>query len=314
MQYLLLERIKVQNANAISGMTYGFPGITNFLGFAHALSRNAEKEAIGVSFQGTAVICHGHQVHAKRPSEWADYTFALTRNPLTKDAKTAPINEEGRMDMTVSLLIEIDGLSQGDRDKTEQVEQWASNLVPFLRLAGGQITTLNSAQIIAPSMQKVALRQLMPGFALIDKSDALASYFEQLKREQPDATLLDAWLDFYKLKYKATAREEDQIKADWDYVAKPAPGYLVPIVVGYKAISPLYEPGQVAGARDVGAPVSFVEAAHSIGQWQSVHRFKNIEEMAWRYSYESPWYIAKTSQLVQTEQAIEPDFEEENIF
>ena len=38
-QYILLDRLKVQNANAISGFTWGFPSITHFLGFTHNLQR-----------------------------------------------------------------------------------------------------------------------------------------------------------------------------------------------------------------------------------------------------------------------------------
>jgi CRISPR-associated protein Csy2 len=30
---ILLRRMKVENANAIAGLTYGFPAITHFLGF-----------------------------------------------------------------------------------------------------------------------------------------------------------------------------------------------------------------------------------------------------------------------------------------
>lgn len=29
-QYLLVKKLDVQNANAIAGLTYGFPAITNF--------------------------------------------------------------------------------------------------------------------------------------------------------------------------------------------------------------------------------------------------------------------------------------------
>jgi CRISPR-associated protein Csy2 len=38
-QYIVVNRIKVQNANAIAGFTWGFPAITNFLGFVQNLSR-----------------------------------------------------------------------------------------------------------------------------------------------------------------------------------------------------------------------------------------------------------------------------------
>ena len=32
---ILLRRVRVENANAIAGLTYGFPAITHFLGFSH---------------------------------------------------------------------------------------------------------------------------------------------------------------------------------------------------------------------------------------------------------------------------------------
>ena len=38
--YLLVSRIEINNANAISSpLTYGFPAITGFTGAVHALSR-----------------------------------------------------------------------------------------------------------------------------------------------------------------------------------------------------------------------------------------------------------------------------------
>ena len=40
---ILLRRIKIENANTIAGLTYGFPAITHFMGFSHALSRKLMK-------------------------------------------------------------------------------------------------------------------------------------------------------------------------------------------------------------------------------------------------------------------------------
>ena len=37
--YILLEKVSVEDANCIAGFTYGFPAITGFLGFTHAISR-----------------------------------------------------------------------------------------------------------------------------------------------------------------------------------------------------------------------------------------------------------------------------------
>src|SRR5437899_339136 len=53
---LVLPRLRVQNANAISSpMTWGFPAITAFTGLMTALERRLEPEA-GVAFYGVGVI------------------------------------------------------------------------------------------------------------------------------------------------------------------------------------------------------------------------------------------------------------------
>jgi CRISPR-associated protein Csy2 len=130
---ILLRRVRVENANAIAGLTYGFPAITHFLGFSHALSRRLT-ETHELRIDGCAVISHEHQIHAHTSGR--DYQFALTRNPLTRDAKTASFNEEGRMHMTVSLLLECHGEipngEYGQRDLAEHLRQ----VCPTLRLAG----------------------------------------------------------------------------------------------------------------------------------------------------------------------------------
>ena len=104
---LLLRQVEVQNANAINALTYGFPGISHFLGFTHALSRKLNA-AHGLNLGGCAVICHQHQLQAYQPGGRGDWVFSLSRNPLTKEGNTAPFNEEGRVHMSVSLLIECD--------------------------------------------------------------------------------------------------------------------------------------------------------------------------------------------------------------
>ncbi|PVF10187.1 type I-F CRISPR-associated protein Csy2, partial [Yersinia pestis] len=39
---IVLHQVRVENANAIAGLTYGFPAITHFLGYSHALSRKLQ--------------------------------------------------------------------------------------------------------------------------------------------------------------------------------------------------------------------------------------------------------------------------------
>lgn len=316
-QYVLIKKLNVQNANAIAGLTYGFPAITNFLGFAHALSRKLPS-TLNVHLGGVVVVSHKNQVHARQPKGWGDFVFALTRNPLTHQGKTAPINEEGRMNMQVSLLVEVKGLVAGDTLTEFELKAQLNQLIPTLRLAGGQILGFESCELLnTEEKQAYAVRRLMPGFVLIDRHEYLAEHYEQLKAEQDDACLFDAWCDFAQLTYRASQTESEQveenrdieataIKAQWSYVAKPKPGYLVPIATGYCAISPLYTSGEVANVRDNTVPVTFAETAYSVGEWLSVHRLQNIETALWHYADNHPWYIATTSNFIQP--IIEPDF------
>lgn len=317
-QYLLLKKISVQNANAIAGLTYGFPAITNFLGFAHALSRKFP-ETLAVNLGGLAVISHKNTVHARQPKGWGDYVFALSRNPLTHQGKTAPINEEGRMHMQVSLLIEVNGLISGDTETKEQLIEYVKQNVPELRLAGGQITHIESIELTPLNEEQKTLRKLMPGFALIDRSDYLSEHFQQHKAINDNACLFDAWCDFAQLKFKAekiTSEDEQETealesvnqKANWHYVAKPQSGYLVPINTGYCAISPIYEAGEVSNVRDSTVPTVFAESAYSVGEWKSLHNIKNIEITLWRYEHQYPWYVAKT--IPFEDEIIEPDSSE----
>jgi CRISPR-associated protein Csy2 len=207
-QYLLLQKLTVQNANAIAGLTYGFPAITNFLGFVHALSRKLPKE-LGVLLDGVMVISHQNIVHVRQPKGWGDYVFALSRNPLTQQGNTAPINEEGRMNMQISLLIEMRGLNAGDLTTRDVLLENVEQILPTLRLAGGQIISFESIALTPLNEDKKSLRKLMPGFALVDRSHYLAEHFEKLKSENDKASLLDAWCDFALLKYKAEKINEN---------------------------------------------------------------------------------------------------------
>jgi CRISPR-associated protein Csy2 len=318
-QYLLLHKVSVQNANAIAGLTYGFPAISNFLGFAHALSRKLPIEQ-GITLGGVAVISHQNLVHVRQPKGWGDYVFALTRNPLTHQGKTAPINEEGRLNMTVSLLIEIAGLTAGDEENKEKLLSNITNILPTHRLAGGQIIDWKNILVTPIGEDEKTLRKLMPAYVLRDRSDYLEEHYNHLKQENDNVCLFDAWSDFAALKYQAEKLEtepseeeeleQNRIKANWHYVPKPKSGYLVPITTGYCAISPVYPAGEVEKVRDASVPVVFAEAAYSIGEWMSVHRPNSIAEVIWRYEQQYPWYVAKSTPFYQ--EVVELDEEEIN--
>jgi len=371
-QYILLNRIKVQNANAIAGFTWGFPAITHFLGFSHNLSRKLHITKFdGIGLAGCAVIAHHHKVHTYKPS-FNSYGFTQSRNPpylsSHDKAATPPVIEEGKMNFTVSLLIECEG-NIGNRQ--DGLITWLKKNCLLQRLAGGTILEIGNIEICNiddDSSLRTIKRKLLPGFVLMDRSNYLADYFNQLQQKKTDIELLNAWLDFVALKQKARPKSdlitkhlmhllktetdekndellaiwnehllipyhEDRVpetlkryfeyldnntvnkklleqwqnycsptentEADWEYLPKPASGYLVPIMTGYKAISELYQNHEVDNTRDNETAVCFVESAHSIGEWLSVHRLKNakaISDSVWHYHYEENWYLCKQIQ------------------
>jgi CRISPR-associated protein Csy2 len=280
----------------------------------------------GLSLDGCGVICHQHQVQCYQPSGRGDYVFAQSRNPLTKEGETAPIIEEGRMQLTVSLLLECNGLIANGESGVAELRQHLELLCPSMRLAGGTINAIRHIEIVsipeAPEelarFSRRQLRQLLPGFTLLDRTFLLAEHFKTVQSEKPESDLIDAWLDFAALKAQAepilAEGEElnETTKANWRYLPKPAGGWLVPITTGYRTISPLYQAGEVANCRDGQTPFSFAESVYGIGEWCSPHRLQSIEQLFWRYHYQEQdgWYLCKNnSQLTNDTEDQDEEFD-----
>ena len=303
MSLFIIKNMHIEGANAIAGFTYGFPAITQFLGFVHALSRKIEPQH-GISFDGCAVMCHQHQVHAYRGSDWDDYGFSLTRNPLAKDGKTAPIVEEGKMNLCVSLLIECKGFSGGNSDQEQLISDAIKTLALSQRCAGGRITDIETCQFKpmpndASDCRKL-LRPLLPGFILCDRSDYL-----QQHNESNDQNRIMNWLDFSALRYRYETLTEsnspDVEQGQWERVNKPQSGYLVPLMIGYKQISKVFAAGEVANVRDNTTPFAFTEAVYSVGEWiGSPSRVESINQILWRYQYSSPYYLCRAQQSIHS--------------
>lgn len=293
---IILRHLHVENANAIAGLTWGFPAITHFLGFTHALCRQLT-QTHGIELDGCGVVCHQQQVHAH--SSGRDHVFSLTRNPLTREAKTAAFNEEGRMHMTVSLLIRCNGMICDGEQGAAALAGHIATLCQRLRLAGGTVTAIDKVQILGwPEDGRQArrvLRRLLPGFALLDRSPLLAEHFSHLQQSRPEAEMIDAWLDFSTIKMQAVANEaEPDAPVNWQYQPKPAAGFLVPLMTGYQAISPVYEPGKVSNARDTHTPFCFTEAMYGVGEWRGLHRVDDLRELLWQYHYEDGSYLCRS--------------------
>lgn len=274
---IIIRNISVEYANAVAGLTYGFPAISSFLGFTHALSRKVTASH-GVTLTDTGVIAHSVNVLASGQYE---KLFHQTRNPLTKNAATAPFNEEGKMHMTVTLLIKCEGEIFGDAG-AERLAGDVERLAAEMRLAGGTITGIEKVQVMAfpdGSKAKRVARSLLPGFALVDVPDYLTENGDHI----------GDWLDVAAIEY--AAGDPVDSKAAWDRVPRGTPGYLVPIAVGFRAVSELHGPGVITESRDSRYPFAFVEAVHGVGKWESPHRITDLNLLLWRYESAPGYYL-----------------------
>jgi CRISPR-associated protein Csy2 len=296
---LILPRLQVQNANAISGaLTWGFPSPTAFTGFAHALERRLRNDLDGLQegFGGVGIICHRFEPQMAQPAGRRTQVFRLTRNPVGKDGGSTALVEEGRAHLEVSLIIVVkDGFSDFDGNA------WAKNahhLAQGMRLAGGSVLPARKGeryearwQILPDSLnaQKEVFgklrRRLLPGFALVQREDLLKDRLKEIRVAQPGATALDALLDLSRLNIEPTVPNLDQPE-EVIWQVRKHPGWLVPLPIGYAGISDLYAPGQVAGARDTETPFRFVESLYSLGQWIAPHRLSCLEQLLWHSTAE----------------------------
>jgi len=302
---LVLPRLRVQNANAISSpMTWGFPAITAFTGFMTALERRLTSEA-GIAFFRVGVICHGFEPQIT--TEGFTRNFHLTRNPVLKDGNTAAIVEEGRVHLDITLIFEVElGTSIIGETERSQLATHIGEIVAGMRIAGGSIMPSLSGvsrHLFRPHLVLISddsdarrkdfrklSRKCLPGFALVSRDDLLQARLKEMISITPDSTLLDAWLDLSRLNYRAVRKqknmENEVIKTSVstetvEWVIDSRHGWIVPIPVGFAAISELHAPNSVSGARDPNVPFQFVESVYSIGQWVSPHRLSDINDFLW---------------------------------
>lgn len=294
--YLLtLPRLRVQNANAISGpLTWGFPAMTAFIGLMHALERKCQQAGIKVHFDGIGVVCHDAVPQTHR-NTYDNHSFLLTRNPLKADGSTAAIVEEGRIHLELTLVLRVRGEACEDTDEARaDIAERIDALLHTLRIAGGSVLERNAALpaihrrpvldvLVSENTPRLYRRQmrelkrrLLPGFALILRDDVLEAHRQRMPA---DTSALDAWLDITRLNYRFDP--EAPPEACWPRIRRHS-GWLVPIPVGYSALSDEIPPDDILNARDGETPLRFVEPLFSIGEWRSPHRMQRVDELLWR--------------------------------
>ncbi len=288
---LVLPRLRIQNANVISApMTWGFPSTTAFLGLMWALERTLDGK-YPLLLNAVGVVCHAFEPQIN--TEGFTKSFCLTRNPVGKDGGSASITEEGRVHLEVSLVFGVGGriLTASSEERDEAVSHIA-DLISRTRIAGGTVlpgSFSRRPELIALAdddekrlMQFRKIRRtLLPGFCLVERNDLLEQHLQLLHANNPDATRLDAWLNLSRINWSAsiTANDNGTESATWQH--DRVNGWIVPIPLGYTALTELQAPGTVSNARDTTTPFRFVESVYGIGQWIGPHRLTDARQMLW---------------------------------
>ncbi len=288
---LVLPRLRIQNANVISApMTWGFPSMTAFLGLMWALER-ALSGRYSLIFNACGVVCHAFEPLVSKGG--FTKSFCLTRNPVGKDGGSASITEEGRVHLDITLVFGVAGeLLSAASEERDAALQHIAGLLSTMRVAGGTVLPESFSRrpeliALAGDDEKRMLqfrkirRTLLPGFCLVERNDLLKERHQLLLADNPEATRLDAWLDLARLNSKATRTLDRTGTESVTWQHDRVNGWIVPIPLGYTALTELQAPGTVSNARDTTTPFRFVESVYGIGQWLGPHRLTDVRQMLW---------------------------------
>lgn len=309
--YLLLRQVKIHNANAFSSpLTIGFPAMTAWLGAMHALERKLRRNETlcSIRLKKLAVSCHDFDLQTyKGPGDYVN-SVIINSNPLRKKGASferPPFIEEARVHLTVSLLIEVDGLSSSNYSIFNEKTTKSLN---GMKIAGGDIlafspidnsikpTSTHGSRILLVDEDsekdvRRAIRSLMPGYVLIERRQLLKQRQEDLEWEDT----LQALLDLLALHY-----EHDDEHDTWHLQPRKEKGWLVPIVTGFKGLTPI---GHVANQRDASTLHRFAEPVLTLGEFKMPHHFQDIDQMMWQYQYDEDkdLYVCVNEQIESNE-------------
>ena len=272
-KYILIPELKIHNANALSSsLTIGVPAMTAWLGAVHALERRIRiyDSLNDVKFVkiGLSYLRSDLQVYRG----YGDYVNSIigTGNPVNEDGSRASFIEEPRIHLTVSLLIEAEGITGDIEDSLCSV---IGKALCKMKVAGGDILKFKDIQILycdeSNSSTRKIMSKLMPGFVLVERTDLLIDEIDSGRDS------LSRLIDYIAIHNTLSVTDE---KREWVKTKK------LPIAVGFRGISEL---GKVKNQRDITKPHRFVEPIVTLGEFKLPYRVTSIDEIMWHYEYES---------------------------
>ncbi|GIC27224.1 type I-F CRISPR-associated protein Csy2 [Vibrio cholerae] len=274
MNVLILPHLKIHNANALSSpFTIGFPAMTAWLGFVHALERKLSQAGLSeLMLHSAAVVSHRCDVQTHKGEGDFVHSIIGTGNPLDKDGSRSAFIEEARCHLDVSLVIEW----SGNEEQIQQPEftQQLQAVIATMKVAGGDVLSVEKPSVKSVMTERdtaQVLRQLMPGYVLIERRDLMIDAMQQ----GDDA--IDALLGYLTVHHHCEQLEDQSVV--WHSQRKTS-GWIVPIATGFQGISPL---GEAKNQRDPSVPHRFAESVVTLGEFVMAHKIKQLDDILWQY-------------------------------
>ena len=274
MNVLILPHLKIQNANSLSSpFTIGFPAMTAWLGFVHALERKLNQTGLSeLMLHSVAVVSHLCKVQTHKGEGDFVHSIIGTGNPLDKGGSRSAFIEEARCHLDVSLVIEFE--CENEEFNGAYVDANLADLIVSMKVAGGDILSFGKPSIksvITEENTAQVLRQLMPGYVLIERRDLMIEAMQQ----GDDA--LDALLGYLTIHHRCEQLEDQSVV--WHSQRKTS-GWIVPIATGFQGISPL---GEAKNQRDPSVPHRFAESVVTLGEFVMAYKIKHLDDILWQY-------------------------------
>lgn len=276
MNVLILPHLKIHNANALSSpFTIGFPAMTAWLGFVHALERKLNQAGLSeLMLHSAAVVSHRCDVQTHKGEGDFVHSIIGTGNPLDKDGSRSAFIEEARCHLDISLVIEWSGCEA--QVQQPDFAQQLQAVIATMKVAGGDVLTMQrpfhqSIDIDSDQETRRLLNQLMPGYVLIERRDLMIEAMQQ------GADALDALLAYLTVHHHCEQLEDKSIV--W-HSQRKASGWIVPIATGFQGISPL---GDAKNQRDPSVPHRFAESVVTLGEFVMAHKIKHLDNILWQY-------------------------------
>lgn len=300
-QFISFEHINLEYANSIAGMgTHGFPSIGAFLGFCENLNISIRKINKDIHLGGVLILSHNieEQIYSVKGK-----IFGFKQKKAGLDVKkleAKPILEEGYAHADLSLIVELKTESTiYNENEKNTIRTMIYDLAKVKRIAGGNIISINECNFINEENLRTKLFELYPFSALVNAS----SYFLEFMQQNNISSKLDGLLSLCSIHYECNKdpnTSDTDKKIEWNLKYKKS-NYLVPIHIGYKAISDDFRASKTVSLRSDEYDATFVEPVFSLGEWicsaTKLYAFiqNNFEDAFWDYCPNGHFYLFSKS-------------------